>query len=303
MKFLFFFAILALSQTFPAYGSCHIDGASGNDDVLTKVLEGAECPSNVTELRLLLQARGLQLKTTLVANRGFHNPSAGSNSLFEMAVGTLGKWNVEESDFFFGHFTEPESNKELSLAQRPERGSLMVEMVAWDFKKEVYNFYELIGDGQKGQWHFRGDSIDIFKDNKFLHRQKDPSKPVFGKTLRCAGCHVNGGPIMKELNAPHNDWWKEERGLPFGKRTPDQELASVLATLVPAEALATAVLKGNQKLEASKKFRAFKNSLTLQEELRPLFCPMEINLDSDPGESKSRVEIPSSFRAWVLRNS
>jgi hypothetical protein len=35
----------------------------------------------------MLQGAGLILKTTMVANRGFHNPGAGSFSLFEMPVG------------------------------------------------------------------------------------------------------------------------------------------------------------------------------------------------------------------------
>ena len=28
----------------------------------------------------------------------------------------------------------------------------MVELIAWDPGKQVFNFYELIGNGEKGEW-------------------------------------------------------------------------------------------------------------------------------------------------------
>ena len=77
----------------------------------------------------------------------------------------------------------------------------MVELIAWDGDKQVFNFYEMIGDGRQGKWFYRGDSLDIQADVKFLHRQTGSGDPRFGSNLRCSGCHTAGGPIMKELVA------------------------------------------------------------------------------------------------------
>lgn len=139
----------------------------------------------------------------------------------------------------------------------------------------------MIGAGDKGQWFYRGDSIDIIADTKLLHRQPDPSRPQFGARLRCSGCHTNGGMIMKEIEGPHNDWWTELRHLPLGPNRPDAEVSGLLTQLVDAKDLAQAVQKAQTELFASPKYQAALGATTLQEQLRPLFCPVEMNIASD----------------------
>ena len=249
------------------------------------------CPTNALELRAAIEADGLELRAAMVANRGFHNPSLGSFSLFERALGTSRAtgMQVEDGEFHFGHFTAA-AGTELILDQAPSNGALMVELIAWDPAKRLFNFYELIGQGTQGQWFYRGDSADIAADLKLLHRQPDPARPVFGNRLRCSGCHLNGGPILKEMTAPHNDWWSETRGLDFGGRTPDPQLARVMQKLKPTSELAQAVQSGMNKLRATKL-----PGITLQEKLRPLFCPMEMQLDSDTGQSAGEISVPSEY--------
>ncbi len=277
------------------WASCNILDSSGkpvsnlSDPVMQLV--DAHCPRDVFALRRLLKSDGLTLETTMVANRGFHNPSLGSFSIFEIVSGKT----IKPGDFFFGHFTTVDENNHLIADQTPDKGSLMIETFAWDNKKQVYNFYELRGDGQQGQWFYRGDSNDIFADITLLHRQPDPAHPQFGTRLRCSGCHSSGGPIMKELTEPHNDWWEPNKKLDFGNREFDAALSDILTTLVPADHLADAVKTGLTKLYQSP--ICYKH-VSLQEQLRPLFCPVEVNLSSDSisnDDNNSIIQIPAEF--------
>lgn len=131
-----------------------------------------------------------------------------------------------------------------------------------------------------------------------LHRQPDPKHPQFGTRLRCSGCHGAGGPIMKELDQPHNDWWEPKRKLNFGGHKPDAVLQDILETLVAPEQLSKRVLLGLNKLNFNEKLHQKKGALSLQELLRPLFCPVELNLMSDMypnDEVQSKVSIPIEF--------
>ncbi|KTD06033.1 rod shape-determining protein MreB [Legionella gratiana] len=305
-----FLALFCMMMVFAqdVFSACAVVHSSGkpveqtNDALGLILFSEAQCPKDVFALRQILKNSGLKIETTMVANRGFHNPSQGSFSLFEMTLGELKimdhHLSINAGDFFFGHFTTVNSAGDLVADQNPERNVLMIEAFAWDPKKEVFNFYELRGDGAQGQWFYRGDSVDIFSDNELLHRQPDPKHPQFGTRLRCSGCHGAGGPIMKELDKPHNDWWEPKRKLDFGGHKPDTALQDILETLVGPEQLSKSVLLGINKLNHSEKFSQKKASLSLQELLRPLFCPVELNLMSDVypnDEFHSEVSIPIEF--------
>jgi hypothetical protein len=204
---------------------------------------------------------------------------------------------VEPGEFFFGHFTAANNGALISANETP-RG-LMIELIAWDPAKGVFNFYELIGNGQKGEWVYRGNSLDILADISHLHRQPDPQRPPqFGERLRCSGCHSAGGPIMKELVPPHNDWWTSARPRLFGNVKPDATLTAIFQGLVDAEAFARGVTAGSLLLENSSRFQEAKSALSLQEQLRPLFCPVELNLESDVvpfDEHAPTITVSSAF--------
>lgn len=278
--------------------------ATDNADPLALLMaESQACPTDVFALRDLLIEEGAQLKTAMVANRGFHNPAFGSFSLFEMVEGELASIAtvVEKGEFFFGHFTAP-AGAVLIADQNPRRGSLMVELIAWDPAKGAFNFYELRGSGTQGVWVYNGDSFAILNDIRLLHQQPNPDAPQFGENLRCSGCHMAGGPIMKELAAPHNDWWTVERGLNFGGRRPDASLTTIVggnfSALVDASELANGVQNGLDKLQASEAFQTHVNALSLPERLRPLFCPVELNLETDAlplDEGEPVIQIPAAF--------
>jgi hypothetical protein len=271
---------------------------SNNDPLARLLLAGGPCPANAFEFRARLLSAGAQLKTAFVGNRGFHNPADGSFSMFEMVSGRLAPAGLEVADgeFFFGHFTARDGNN-LFANQAPGDGDLMIELIAFDPQKNLFNFYEVLGDGRTGRWFYRGDSLDIQADIQSVHRQLDANRPQFGRRLRCSGCHSAGGPIMKELAAPHNDW-DTTRHLPLSNMKPDGELARILQGMVDAGELAKSVNAGLLKLAQSEKFQQGKKALSLQEQLRPLFCPVELNLESDltPLDDKApQLRVPAAF--------
>jgi hypothetical protein len=87
---------------------------------------------------------------------------------------------------------------------------------------------------------------------------------------------------MKELAAPHNDWWTTERPLPLGKLKPDADLAQIFQSLVDASELSESVSVGLSMLTESDKLRQTSKTLSLQEQLRPLFALSRLNLSQIP---------------------
>jgi hypothetical protein len=286
--------LLAMGVLFSveAAASCEVAGLSSPvADALGSFLQKHDrCPRDVRELRAGLIQAGFQLAVTQVSNRGFHNPGMGSFSLFELATRS---GVAELGDFFFGHFTEVSPQGLLQLQQEPRRGALMIEAIAWDAHARVFHFYELIGQGGgRSKWFFRGSSQDIQADLEKLHLPRQPGEPAFGFRLRCSGCHLAGGPILKELAAPHNDWWTEARGLPTAHR-PNTELAEILRQRVGPEVLAQAVQAGMAKL-----LEAQDIATNPRIAMKPLFCPMELNLESDllPLDGPAaKLQVPSAL--------
>jgi len=61
-----------------------------------------------------------------------------------------------------------------------------------------------------------------------------------------------------------------------------------------AEIFSAQVRSGMQKLEASPRFQMVKKSLSIQAQLRPLFCDLEINIQSDvlPMDKTTQIQVP-----------
>lgn len=284
-----------------AFGACKILTSSGelatnlNDGFFLVVQSQDQCPQNAQELKKVFSQDSLTTRPAMVANRGRTNPAFGSFSFFEVIEGQTPAvpQTIRKGDVFFGHFTTLKS-KGVSLDQAPSNGKLMVELIAWDYQKGFYNFYELIGQGLTAQWFYRGDSKDAFLDNSQLKRQAQPNKPVFGRRMRCSGCHTSGGPIMKELTAPHNDWWASTRTLPFAPNQPSLELSNWMSNIMEASEFAEAVKLGIDRLEASR----LREQLSFQERLRPLFCTTEINIVSaklPDNQSEEFIQVSSHY--------
>ena len=272
--------------------------ATPKADVLYHLLTNEKtCAQNVVEFKGIIKSRGLSDSVSMVANRGRNNPELGSFSFFEEVTGDALGFSLSNGQFFFGHFTDVVSG-EIVLDQTPGRRKLLIELIVWDFSKQLYNFYELISLNGSAKWFYRGDSADALADNQYLHRDPPTGTAKFGSRMRCSGCHSSGGPIMKELTAPHNDWWTETRPLVFAPNVLSVQVKSWMRDLEDAKNLADGVKIGIQNLHKSETYRKNLANLSLQEQLRPLFCTVEINIESDRQPlvgSNNQMLVPSAF--------
>jgi hypothetical protein len=294
------FSILVFSKFSNAQSVCQIFSSQGRpapiqNDEFYKILSKSNiCPQNIDAVNAMLNS-GFQNRKFLVANRGRNNPKLGSFSVFETFASNA---RSAEAGIFLGHFTQLKNQNGqnvIDLDQAPEKGKLVIELIAWDEKKGFYNFYELIGQGGFSQWFYRGDSKDILLDNQAIYLNNTPQMPPIGQRLRCSGCHTSGGPIMKELEFPHNDWWVKSRPLVFENKQSESFLQR-LRVIDTAENLSLQVKSGIHRLEKSSSYQNIKRSLGIQVQLRPLFCDLEINIESDssPLQSATNIQIPSS---------
>ena len=229
----------------------------------------------------------------------FRDPQDGAFFLFEIVSGQLTalSLSIDAGDLLFGHFLASDGSNLVS-----NTSGLLVEAISWDPNKQLYNFYELVKDDQtqRASWFFRGDSSLILDDIQLLYRQRTAAEQPFHNQLRCSGCHVNGALIQKELAAPHNDWWTKSRPLPLDGLSPDPAVAKILQGLVDADELTKLVQAAPHRLAASSGYRKALQSRTMQEQLRPLFCAVELNIESDrePFDRKgATVEIPAAYFA------
>ena len=272
------------------------------EDTLSKILKAApKCPSNVQDFKQVLAKNEYTTTPSIVANRGFHNPSQGSFSFFEAVSGP----GLKSGEFSFGHFSKGNKNGVLSLDQKPSPGALRIELIVWDNAKQVFNFYELLGAGTGGEWFYRGSSLDIVDDTENLFASRGAGVPAFGSKLRCSGCHISGGPILKEKNH-QSDWWKADRTLPLGDWSLDAEVENLFETAVDASEFANWVDSGNISLEKSVAFQSYRKSKSLQAQLRPLFCDEEVELDSDPfplDSPSTTVSVPARSLVFNMLGS
>ncbi|KTD74664.1 hypothetical protein [Legionella waltersii] len=268
-------------------------------DPLYKLVTASEiCVQSIQELRRELKVHGLKERIAMVANRGRNNPNLGSFSFFESVYGQkTSSLEIRHGELFLGYFTGLDHSR-LFLDQYPEDSKLLIEAISWDNEKELYNFYELRGIDQGGtRWFYRGDSKDAYKDNQWLYRDSPKGKDHFGKRMRCSACHNSGGPILKELTSPHNDWWTKNRPLILQPNDPDFDVEELVEQLVNANTFAEEVKQGMQNIQSSNRLDNFHKTLSLQEQLRPLFCTTEINIASSMDDDLSHVSIPSGF--WL----
>ena len=263
-------------------------------DPVARVLAAqTACPKNAVEFVDALKRAGARMEPTMVNFAGFHNP--GAFFIFEIASSdgaAPSTLTIPRGDLLFGHLTTVADGGRLVSNE----SGLVIELIAWDPVKQFYNFYELVD----GDWFYRGDSKDILDDIQQLHRQRSASAKPFGTKLRCSGCHVNGGLLQKELAPPHNDWFVQDRRLPLGTLTPDAFVKGKLADMKDAGELSKQVTASARRLADSPGYRKVleAEARSMQERLRPLFCPLELNIKSDSqpfDDRKSTLRVPSAF--------
>jgi hypothetical protein len=177
---------MLLSVSRLCFGQCvPVDSPSQpNQDPLARLLKAqAQCPTRTIDFRSLVERSGARLETTMVNFLSFHNPNPGAFFLFEIVSGNLAGVNVsvERGDLLFGHFLTATNNSQLVL---DSTNRLLVEAIAWDPVKQMFNFYELFREGSgPPSWFYRGDSRVVLEDIQCQERV-DPR--------RSPGWHIAG---------------------------------------------------------------------------------------------------------------
>src|SRR4051812_32586549 len=211
-----------------------------DDAVARAILSGSPVPRDIQAIRHRLQTElGGVLKTHIVANGGHDHPTRRGVMFmcFESYAGPSPAGPIDEGDLFLGYFLVPD-------AGRLTVGAGFVELIAWDRTTHRFNFWELIDS----TWHLRGDSGDVLDNIQAINTGAKVPAFRFPRTspdgtpvLRCSGCHTLGAPIMKELEAPHNDWWTEHDQLQPGALALDADTAALFERATDASHLSALV--------------------------------------------------------------
>ena len=162
-----------------------------------------------------------------------------------------------------------------------------IEAWGWDDRNSRYNYYKL--DRQPGEaalsWKFRGSSVGA------------DALTTAARAGTCLRCHVNGGPVMKELPLPWNNWHSFKSLLPYldGVGTDDWPIAASprFGQLTGAESFEVDVIIPSIKQFNGRRAKALVRTLPSgarevidgKRLLRPLFATTEYNLTSAPQPS------------------
>jgi hypothetical protein len=172
----------------------------------------------------------------------------------------------------------PETSIELIGEQRTTEG---------DKTTGVFNFYAR----EQNQWRFFGSSAE-FVSSGYTCNADGACVPKAAAKQRCATCHTGGGLVMKELASPWVNWEgdRETPGIPeivekhsklFGFRGDGVDLEGTVTNV-----------NRNEWIPARIKIA---KRLGLKEVLRPLFCTIEMNLDSSGSAPDTDQFFTSAF--------
>jgi len=147
-----------------------------------------------------------------------------------------------------------------------------VEIVAFDDKNGVFNFYKEIG----GKMGFFGSSSDF--------ALQGPGGPNLTDERGCANCHPSGGINMKELTFPWPHW--EGKFTSPGAAELVGSRQAVMGTVEDGPNLEEEIIEpGNQAWNA-RKLDLLRDGPSVAKLLEPLFCPVQVNIASPNSKSK-----------------
>ena len=186
-----------------------------------------------------------------------------------------------------------------------DRTQGVVEVWGWDDAQAQFHFYELADANSVQQWVHSGSS------------PKPTDSFPFATDNRCMECHLNGAPLMKELNRPWNNWLSTAASnngyLRDGRDVWDSLKAEPLYVPDDAENLERRIESATKRfvrklLDANQDVQGGGKRVTnLRRLLRHVFLTTEFNLTSSDTESgvtpfdngmipnNAKVHVPNSF--------
>ncbi len=147
-----------------------------------------------------------------------------------------------------------------------------VEMIGEDTTKGVFDFYAR----EDGQWKFFGSSLDLIGDGYDCDAKTGACEPKAAAKTRCASCHVGGGLIMKEIHSPWVNW---DLGNTPGLEEMFAKHGDILGERGSGIDMETTVTTANSTDWVPKRVEFLKTK-GVAEVLRPLFCTLDMNLQS-----------------------
>lgn len=158
------------------------------------------------------------------------------------------------------------------------------EAIAFDDVEGVFNYYKLHSDGTFGWFGNSADFLDG-RGQELTVNETDTAE------RDCAACHVGGGLIMKELPAPWLHW--NQSPLP-GASDLTGKNPELFGTLSSGANLEGIVKSANRRWN-TKRIERIRDTGTVKDLLRPLFCTEEINLDSAGSNIQNLVDGELAF--------
>jgi Putative peptidoglycan binding domain len=181
-----------------------------------------------------------------------------------------------------------------------------IEAMGWDESSGSFNYYKLDKrqDEPAATWKFRGNS----KDADLLS--------AASRQGTCMQCHINGAPVMKELDLPWNNWESFSAPTPYLRagngswpivNAANSPLKNLKGAQILESPIMSAITRANGRRIDSLKSSDGKTIVDAKRLLKPLFVTTEFNLISSDtvsalhpfspstGRSSSDVSVPGSF--------
>ncbi len=283
-----------------------------NDPIAAFALAGAECPTNFKEITAKLKKTDTAgcpggAGSAAPAPSGSGGSSGGSDGGPGSAPPVKGNDTAGISTRFVSETSQVEGKGDsyravvarqcggrqdhellISLFGIGADGALPddFETIGKDKVTGVFNFYAR----ENNTWKFFGNSLDLIGDG-YDCNANGACTPKAAAKARCAGCHVGGGLVMKELNSPWVHWEGDTQTPGLG--TLFAANPSLLGSRGSGVDMESKVSGGNTGYVAKR--IEFLKTKGVAEVLRPLFCTLDINLQSAGGTG-----VPSSIRNDAL---
>jgi hypothetical protein len=263
-----------------------------NDPLAAKALAGKNCPKGYPEAIAKMSGVGVDGKPTGIKGtdtKGCEEPKDPKEAKGAPRTG-MQVFMIDELAAFKGGAEAYRTVVSRACDGRKEEDLLFsgfagksgvggsVEVIGKDKTSGVFNYYETDG---RGGWTFFGNSFDFIgngyncgPNGLCISKNSEKTSQASGKS--CASCHVGGGLNMKELDTPWVHW---TGGSPEGAAEAAEAQKRLLGSLGGGATLELSVVRPSMDPYSDKRVE-FLATKGVEELLRPLFCTLDLNLDS-----------------------